>query len=147
MGEFTLKTTKPVQGMMLKNEYKISIAGGTATIGYTHEGKQCEDKGTVALTIHNGIDPVTKQLPQFDGFIRIEFTKPGWVRDKFVTRFNLPFTAPATDKAPKASYAAEVYGEMLWLDILSSGLTRYTDPMNIRLKVPYTLTVTKDPLQ
>lgn len=145
-GEFTLKAMKHMEGLQLAKEYKLTITGGTATISYTDQGKVREDKGTVALTIHNGVDPATKRFAQFDGFIRVEVTNPGWVRDKFITRFDLPFTAPPTDKAPKATFAAETAVEVLWLDILSDGLTRYSDPMNVRLKSPYSITVTNNPL-
>ncbi|MBK1790590.1 hypothetical protein [Persicirhabdus sediminis] len=147
-GEFTLKSTRDNAGIQLANEYKIIISGGSATVEYLKDGILKKDQGTVSLTIHNGIDPITKLRPKVNGFIRIEIIKPGWNTDKFVTRFDLQFSAPPASRGEKNSFifAKETSLEMLWLDKLSDGLTRYSDPMNIRTKLPYVVTIIKSPL-
>jgi hypothetical protein len=145
-GEFSLIATEYMDGLMLSKAYQILIVGGTATIKHTTDtGRQKEDKGTVSLTIHSGIDPATKRVAESTGFVRVELVNSGWASDKFVTRIDLPFTAPPAEKAPKATFSATTTIEMLWRDILPDGLVRDSDPMGIRLKAPYQIKVTKNP--
>lgn len=145
-GEITLTATKYMEGIMLAKEYKITITGGTASITYTDGAKEREEKGTVALTMHTGKDPASKKFTPFEGFIRVEFTKPGWVKDKTITRFDLPFTANPMDKVSKVTFSSETPVEILSTNVLPDGLVTYSDPMNIRLKSPYSVVVTKNPI-
>ena len=145
-GEFTLTATNHMEGIMLAKEYKITITGGTAAIAYSNGTKTLEENGTVSLTMHTGKDPVAKAIPPFNGFIRIEITKPGWVRDKTVTRIDLPFTAKAIRTSNEVTFDMETSVEIMSTDVLPDGLVTYTDPMNIRLKSQYSVSVKKNPI-
>ena len=145
-GEFTLAATQHMEGLMLAKEYKITISGGTATISYSNGTKVIEESGTVSLTMHTGKDPSAKTIPPFNGFIRVEFAKPGWVRDKTVTRIDLPFTAKSIRTSNQVTFDAEISVEIMATEVQPDGLVTYSDPMNIRIMSPYSVSVKKNPI-
>jgi hypothetical protein len=142
--EFRLKAKSEVPVSLLYPEYHIVIRGGTAFIETTFDGEPKDNKGTASLTIHSGIDPTTKLPVKLTGTIRVEFEDPGWTRDKFLTRIDVPLVA-SNEGLAKLRMADQASAEVLWLDILAGGLTRFSDPMGIRVQSEYSVEVIKDP--
>jgi hypothetical protein len=145
--EFQLKAKAHVERLMLAPAYHISIEGGTGTVKYTRDGRPQEDKGAVTMTVLNGIDPATKRPAQFSGFLRIEVSKSGWNRDKFVTRIDIPLEADQAQADSKPQFSQTATADMVWRDDLSNGITRYTDPMGVRMHAEYSVEVIKNPLK
>jgi hypothetical protein len=154
-GEFQLKAKTQIKGVMLSPDYRIIVDGGNATVKFTKDGKPQEAKGTVVLSYRNGIDPATKRPAKFSGFLRVEVTNSGWARDKFITRIEIPMQPTgATQKGPDSPDPQPVIGfastasvELLWLDVLSNGLSSYSDPMGIRMNADYAVDVVKNPIK
>jgi hypothetical protein len=144
-GEFILTASDYKDGLTLSKNYHIVIMGGTATIKHIINTEEIESNGTASLTLHAGVNPVTRKFEKTTGLITVEMVLPGWNNDKFVTRIDLPFTAPPTDKAPKVTFLEVTAVEMLWRNVSPDGLVRYTDPMNVRMKAPYKVKVVKNP--
>lgn len=154
-GEFRLKAKTSVEAMMLAPEYQVLVDGGNATLKFTRNGSPLESKGTASLTIRNGIDPTTKRPAKLIGFLRVEVIDSGWSRDKFVTRIDIPLEPTGEMRKATASpvpvpvlgFASTAAAEVLWLDVLSNGISRYSDPMGIRLQSEYGVEIIKDPLK
>jgi hypothetical protein len=147
--------TPAISNMLTSNEYQIVLDGGTATTKYKEQGKERDGKGTITLTILNGMDPLTKTRAKFIGSLRIEITNPGWNRDKFITRIEIPLEQTRVMQKvtgspipePVLGLAATATVDQLWLDELSNGTRRYIDPMGIRMHFDYSVEVIKNPFQ
>jgi hypothetical protein len=145
--EFKLKAKGKVEELMIGTEYQITIEGGTATLKYTREGKPQTDTGSVTLTILSGIDPATKRPAKFVGFLRIDAATPGWVRDKFITRIEIPLEVVQGQSEARLRFGDTATIDRLWRDDLSNGITRYSDPMGVRIHSDYSVEVIRSPLK
>lgn len=154
-GEFQLKAKTLLEGVMLAPDYRIVVDGGKATVKFTRDGKPQEVNGTVVLSTRNGIDPATKRPAKFSGFLRVEVVNSGWARDKFITRIEIPMqptgatqkVSGSPDPQPVIGFAPTASVELLWLDVLSNGLSSYSDPMGIRMSADYSVDVIKNPIK
>ena len=151
-GEFLLKGGDPSVEPMLAREYRLIVQGGVATLKATKDGKSVEDKGTVSVTVLNGVDPKTRKHASFSGFMRVEVTKSGWAADQFVLRFDIPFVDPSKRSEPgkeiaNLSFAKKAAVQVLWREVMENGVTRFLDPMGIRTEAEYSVEVIKNPMK
>lgn len=154
-GEFELKSTNDFSGLMLEPEYRIAVDGGAAIVKFNKDGKARQEKAVVSLAIFDGIDPATRKPAQFSGYLRIEVTNSGWDADKFVTRFDIPLVRPQAkkpssspgDEMKELEFALTGSAEVLWVEVLDNGITRYLDPMRVRTRADYAIKVIKHPFK